>query len=742
MRFIGGLLAVKVLAVLGAVDTSDELNKKIILEAAVQRDITLLDGAGFKLRFTRSDVGIEISGKPPEPTVSMSQDLVITLQQDGKDTHLVFTGGIKVQAESISGFFTMNGTGRHPEGGLTGEVQSTGEWREPFGIPGIVIRQMAVQLGGTYVPPWIDNVGVHGNLKIGDIDGSISVLVDSNDPDQFVLAGATDRLTMLQIMSAMSPATFIAYQAIPGSLKTTLNNVVGVKLEDVKINIVPSATSIGGVHFRDEGITIMGKLTAWGWKASVFLNVDTFDGITARGDMDPVNLLDVFKITGAQNDPAPILRMQVSPHSTPYLFFSAKIYLLGLSREMRIEANEKGLNFLFQEKWGNILTNKLTCSYGNGNFEAGGSIDFNLNVKIPTKFGDIQLVDVGLNTSAVIKAGKDHGFFLSANGSFRFYGQNVTMPELKLTIAPSDFKALYNQVVKLIRDEAVELFGPIFKTLGEWVNAVSQGVIAFSGEVADVAKNIYNATADEAVQAYKTLKKGANAAAQGLKNVYRLGSQQAANALKKANYAVQDVASALEGAYRLGSREMAKVLKGAGYTAHQVGSAIKGLYSLSSKGMAIALRYAGYGINDIGKAVKSAYNLSSKALAHALRGAGYGANQVAGALKSAFSIGSSGVAAALRYAGYGVNEVGHALRSAFSMSSQGMASALRYAGYGVSETGNFVKNVYNLGPDALNSVLKGAGYAASEVESFFKSLGGAFADLFKDIGNVLNPSNW
>jgi hypothetical protein len=222
LKFVGGLLRVRELAVHAAVDTSDA-SPEYVLEGAVQRDITLLDGESFRLRFTRSDVTYAIQGKPPEPSVTLSHDLVVTLREKDQDTHLVFTGGIKLEAESITGMFTMNGTGRSPEGALSGSVQNTGEWREPFGIPGVVIRQMAVQMGLSYLAPWIDNIGVHGNLKIGDVDGSISVLVDVNDPDQFVLAGSTDRITMLELMSAVSPATLAAFQALSSDLKSTLN---------------------------------------------------------------------------------------------------------------------------------------------------------------------------------------------------------------------------------------------------------------------------------------------------------------------------------------------------------------------------------------------------------------------------------------------------------------------------------------------------------------------------------------
>ncbi len=761
MQFIGGVLSIRELAIHAAIDTST-VPRKIILEAAVHREVTLLDGSGFKLRFTRSDVGLEISGRPPEPTVCLSNDVVLTLRKGDEDTHLVFTGGIKVQPESISGFFTMNGTGRHPDGELTGTIQNSGEWKEPFGIPGLVIRQLSLQLGGTYAAPWIDNVGVHGNMKIGDVDGSMSVLVDANDPDQFVLAGSSDKLTMVQIMSAMSPTTFVAYQALPKDLKKVLNEVVDIKLEDVKVNIVPSATSIGSVHFRDEGITVMGKLTAWGWSASAFINVDTFDGITVRADMDPVNLFNVFEITGAQGDPAPVLRTKISPSSTPAVYISGRVSLLGISNQIKIEADSRGLNFLLEARLRDILTSRLNCTFGNGNFAASGSINFNLNVTIPTKFGDIPLVDIGLNAKAILRAGEADGFFMSLNGNFRFYGKTVTLPQLKLSVAPRDFEAVFNAVVKQIRDNAVKLFGSVFETLEQWANAVKSGVIKFTGEVADVAKNVYRASRDEAVRAYKTLNRTANEVAKGLKTVYRASSKEVAKALKAASYAINDVADALEDAFNLGANEAAKVLKQVGYTADQVAGALKNAFGETTKAVASALKQAGYTVNQVGGALKSvlgasenltadalkqagygakqigsalesAYAATANTAARALKHAGYGANEVADVLKSSFTDSTNAAASALKQAGYGVNEVGNALKGVFSASANTAASALKQAGYGVNEAGKFVKSVYNLGPKALNNALKGAGYAASEVEGLFKDLGGEFNKLFKGI---------
>ncbi|MGQ7843282.1 LamG-like jellyroll fold domain-containing protein [Granulosicoccus sp. 3-233] len=740
LRYVGGLLSVSELAVHAAIDTSVS-PRKIILEAAVKREITLLDGAAFKLRFTRSDVGLEISGKPPEPTVSLSNDLVLTLQKGGENTHLVFTGGIKVQAESISGFFTMNGTGRHPDGGLTGKVQNTGEWKEPFGIPGITISQLSLQLGGTYAAPWIDNVGVHGNMKIGDVEGSMSVMVDTNDPDQFVLAGSSNVLTLLQVMSAMNPATFVVYQALGQSVQKTLGKVVDVKMTDVKVNIVPSATSIGGVHFRDEGVTLMGKLSVWGWNASAFINVDTFDGLTVRGDMEPVNIHNIFKITGAQGDPAPVLRMRIAPKPdfAPELYFSARVELLGLSREVRVEANEDALTFHLNQSLGSVLTTRLSCTWGNYNFAATGSINFNLNVTIPTRFGDIPLIDLGFNAAAIVRVGAIDGFFLSLNGDFRFYGKTVTFPELKLSVAPRDFQAVFNAVVKQIRDEAEDLFGPIFKTLQEWADAVKRGAVMIVGEIATVAKDVYNATRDEAVRAYRTLSRGADEVAKGLKTVYKATSEEVGKALRKANYAIEQVAEALEQAFNLGVRQTARVLKKVGYAANQVAAAIRSAFGEALKSAAQALVYAGYAANQVGEALKSIYNATAGKAAEALKLAGYTARQVGAVLKSAYTSSARVAAAALKHARYAVADVGRALRSAFTNSVNVAATALKSAGYVVNDVGRALKGAYTNSAKVAAGALKHARFAVDEVGGALKNV---YSANVKEVAAALKVANY
>ncbi|MEM9979534.1 MAG: hypothetical protein AAF808_18045, partial [Cyanobacteria bacterium P01_D01_bin.2] len=134
LDLIGGILRTRALALHASARTDDldPTNDKYVLEGAAQQENTLLEGNNFEIRNTRSDLAIELSGFPPEPTVGISTDVVVTLDEgilsdSDMETRLVFTGGIRAQAESLTGFFTLNGTGRSPEGALSGEIQNTSE---------------------------------------------------------------------------------------------------------------------------------------------------------------------------------------------------------------------------------------------------------------------------------------------------------------------------------------------------------------------------------------------------------------------------------------------------------------------------------------------------------------------------------------------------------------------------------------------------------------------------------------
>ncbi|MCP4439499.1 MAG: hypothetical protein GY810_11205, partial [Aureispira sp.] len=177
-------------------------------------------------------------------------------------------------------------------------------------------------------------------------------------------------------------------------------------------------------------------------------------------------------------------------------------------------------------------------------------------------------------------------------------------PTLKKSIPPAHFEALYHIVIQEIKDKAEEYLLPIFEKLEEWATAVGEGLIAFSGEVANVAKDYYDAHVDEVVAAYQTLEQGADKIAYGLNEVYKLKEEVIASTLKKLDYPIDQIG------------------KGLG----------KGL-GASKKIIGKSLQEAEFAIEETGEFMKDAYNLAAPELGKTLVDAGYKAEQVQGYFK-------------------------------------------------------------------------------------------------------------
>lgn len=625
LNFIGGLFGVDKLSMHGAIAKTNA-GPKYILEAAVDQEVAIIPGDIFNMEFEGSEIALQIVAG--EPTITIASNMMITMKWTRAE-ELLFTGAIKAEPESITGSFTLNKPG---SGGQ--------EWHKPFGIPGIVIRNLAVQMGLTYAPPWIDNIGIAGDMKIGTIDASMAILLDVNDPDQFVLSGRVSQITLLEIMSALSPYTFAAYQALPRSILDAMNKVVNVKLtgvdqDGVVINIVPVATQIGALDFNDEGITLEGKLVAWGWGAHAHINVSPSD-ILIDAAMDAINLGGVFKFTGSGGNANPQLHLQVSTTADPELYVSGRIDLLGIKRDLKINATKEGLEFRLTDRISDILTLDQTCVLADNRLDTRGTIRFILNMDVGpiiiagvTVADRIHLKGVAFNASAQMQVTAAPSFNMTVGGRFKFHGRNLTMPDLTLSISPNNFRGVCDAVQNQIRSQASGIFSKLFSNGQQWAKAVAEGFIDFTGNVANVLKEGFKEPAESAAKIMKnTMGKGVNEIAKGLQSTYKISADEAANVLKRTGYVADEVAGALRYGYDLSANGTARALKYAGYGINEVGGAVGRVYKLSKGGVASALKGAGYAANEVGNFMKNTYKLGDKALRNVLEGAGYAANEV------------------------------------------------------------------------------------------------------------------
>jgi hypothetical protein len=241
---------------------------------------------------------------------------------------------------------------------------------------------------------------------------------------------------------------------------------------------------------------------------------------------------------------------------------------------------------------------------------ADGTFTFKLNTTITTPLGSFSL-NADMAAEGHIRVGKS-GFSLRTKGSFSFQGMTITVPEITLSIAPADVTGLLNAVIKYITDNAKQLFTNLFADLAKWANAVKNGVVQYAGEIATVAKNIYNAAEKDVIAAYQTLGKTADDIARGFSSAYGYTATQAAAALKGANYAVDVVGNAVKGAYNQTAEGVMAALNGAGYTLGQVSNFATNTLHLTQDAAKDALKAAGYVADQVDNFFKDPFGIGSQ----------------------------------------------------------------------------------------------------------------------------------
>jgi hypothetical protein len=656
------------------------------LDAIIEQDLTIIPGNSFNLTYKGATISLVMSGAPPEPALSVSNTMVLTLDYIGADD-LYLIGTIKTETESLTAAYTLQ--------------QSPGSdsvWH-PFGYSQLSVGALAIQFGGTYLAPWIDNFGIAAqDLTIGSVSGSLAILIDTNDPDQFVFYMQTDHITLLELISCLSPLTFIAYQALPNSITNALEKVIDVSLSDVEISIVPAATQIGELVFEDEGINAKGTLSAWGWEATADISVSTSE-IDIYAEMEPLRLsvgsVELFSIEGAQGDENATYSLYIGTEEIPEFYMSVSVTLLGVRNEVYASLDESGLKFILEYS-ATYLSYSLSTILDETKLYVSGSMDFvlNMSVTLPV-LGKLRLVDVSLAAEATLQI--DSAFYLHLAGSFNFYGAGFSLT-VTVNEALPNFTAVFDALVDYIEDNAEEIFKELFNTLSEWADAVADGAVWFAGSVADVAKDAYGLgedAVDAIIDASQTIGDGAVKIAEGMKDAYNWSEKKVANALQDAGYAVEEVANALVDAYSATEKVVATALKAAGYTATQIANGLADAYNTSVTAVAGVLEDLGYSATAVAKAVEDAFNATSTEVAKALKAAGYTIDEITNALDSAFNTTAEGIASALKAAGYAVDEVGDALMDAFDMTEDALEDALKGAGYAAKEVGNWLDDTFN-----------------------------------------------
>ena len=296
--------------------------------------------------------------------------------QDG-EPDLKLSGGLTLDPTSLTGKF---------------QLDPIGSWKNPFGLPNTELRNIAFQLGGTYVTPYVSKLGFIGDLKFGNFDLKSAFLVDTKKPQNNALElTANQPVRLLDLWSGPVGSYGLNQAATQSTIikdaLTFLNTIVDVSVVSVDgpdagteldplIKFVPAEKTKIGETTLEQGIGIHGQLNAWGETATLNIDANPYASIpTLTGSLSVSEIdLGFLQLSGANDQ-----NLDFAFNATlkeQYLKGDGKLKILGQEiakadfqvTATSIEIKEFNLNFfglvaLEIDKFKvNINTNNLTRS--------------------------------------------------------------------------------------------------------------------------------------------------------------------------------------------------------------------------------------------------------------------------------------------------------------------------------------------------------------------------------------------
>ena len=242
----------------------------------LKEEISLFKVDDFEITVAGTDVIMAVERGEP----SIGSELKLKLKNydpfKSDEPDLNLTGMITLEPESFSAGFKLGGDEA---------------WKNPFGLPDSELRNVVFEAGGSYAPPYFDNYKFLADLKFGNYNLKAGYAIDVNDPDKnaFLLT-VNDPLSFLDLYEG--PVRSFILKQVADKVEFVqdginfLNKIIDLKIGsydsdkdgevDPLVKAALFATSIGDEQIQP-GISINGKLNAWGKEATLTLEGNPFN---------------------------------------------------------------------------------------------------------------------------------------------------------------------------------------------------------------------------------------------------------------------------------------------------------------------------------------------------------------------------------------------------------------------------------------------------------------------------------
>jgi cell division septum initiation protein DivIVA len=283
---------------------------------------------------TFNKLSLEIGGLPL-PGISIIGG--VTIKPSPKDDPLNLFGRLKVGVQDALFATTLKGM-----------------WKNPFGLRGLSIGDLAVQIGIDYAllvaSGLPENVGLAGSLQLGKAKMSLAGKVAVKNADESMLVGSLAHLELADLVATLG-------QMLNAPVNT--DNLPLIALDDLSLYVVPKTTNIGeiqyqegiggGCAFRLPGFTARGKFHMNSTSLSA-------EGYCSRMKFGPIIISGAGpdKVYNTPDD-GPILLIDIS-------LLKQRVYLSGLleiegflKSQTEIDLSLKEMIFSFDTKVANVF---------------------------------------------------------------------------------------------------------------------------------------------------------------------------------------------------------------------------------------------------------------------------------------------------------------------------------------------------------------------------------------------------
>ncbi len=146
------------------------------------------------------------------------------------------------------------------------------------------------------------------------------------------------------------------------------------------LNLAGQPIFTGDVQMDDRRFRCQGAMNLYGLGGSVAMTIDGAKGAELRGDLNPVTLGNLFKLSGVNGKPNPSVLLQIVPNQMPSLDISGAVELLGMRSETHVSVSNQG--FLFSAN-GNLF-NRFGCALQVSGKHLNSAIDFQVVATMQT----------------------------------------------------------------------------------------------------------------------------------------------------------------------------------------------------------------------------------------------------------------------------------------------------------------------------------------------------------------------